>query len=273
MKSSNDRLHFHKVCARCFPKLPEQHRHNCLDVCNHVLSRYHEEGDLCLLPLIVTGDETLIRHYEPERRPQNVEWKQTMSPVKTKFKSQPVTRKVMPILFWDSQGPVVEKLIWRFWVNTEDNCYWMLRCCMTVPENTSINASAWTYLYKNSCSQQHVLICPGISCIYEDLSKSFWTGLLERELQTVQLSATRCSCIAILWVSLVSFAAITLCLVSQRVFIGISVYFVIDSARKLLDTPSYLPSHCVHDLSIPFTWNWILFLLSNPPSPWLHSPA
>jgi len=110
----HDRFHFHKVCARCFPKLPEQHRHNCLDVCNHVLSRYHEEGDLCLLPLIVTGDETLIRHYEPERRPQNVEWKQTMSPVKTKFKSQPVTRKVMPILFWDSQGPVVEKLIWRF---------------------------------------------------------------------------------------------------------------------------------------------------------------
>jgi hypothetical protein len=27
----------------------------------------------------------------------------------------------------------------------------------------------------------------------------------------VQLSATRCSCIAILWVSLVSFAAITYC--------------------------------------------------------------
>jgi hypothetical protein len=34
----------------------------------------------------------------------------------------------------------------------------------------------------------------------------------------------------------VSFAAITLCVASQRVFI---VYFVIDSVRKLLDTPSY----------------------------------
>jgi hypothetical protein len=41
----------------------------------------------------------------------------------------------------------------------------------------------------------------------------------------VQLSATRCSCIAILWVSLVSLAAITLCDASQRVFIV--VYFVI----------------------------------------------
>jgi hypothetical protein len=59
----------------------------------------------------------------------------------------------------------------------------------------------------------------------------------------VQLSATRCCCIAILWVSLVSFAAITLCVASQRVFVVVVVvvvYFVIDSIRKLLDTPSYM---------------------------------
>jgi hypothetical protein len=52
----------------------------------------------------------------------------------------------------------------------------------------------------------------------------------------VQLSANRCSCIAILWVSLVSFAAITLHVACQRVII-VSVYFVIDS---VLDTPSYV---------------------------------
>jgi hypothetical protein len=46
---------------------------------------------------------------------------------------------------------------------------------------------------------------------YKVVTKSFRTGRLERELQMVQLSATRCSCMAILWVSLVSFAAITLC--------------------------------------------------------------
>jgi hypothetical protein len=33
---------------------------------------------------------------------------------------------------------------------------------------------------------------------YESVSKSFRTDRLERELQTVQLSATTCSCIAIL---------------------------------------------------------------------------
>jgi hypothetical protein len=35
-------------------------------------------------------------------------------------------------------------------------------------------------------------------CVYEGVSKSFRTGLLERELQMIQLSANRYSCIAIL---------------------------------------------------------------------------
>jgi hypothetical protein len=55
----------------------------------------------------------------------------------------------------------------------------------------------------------------------------------------LQLFATRCSCIAILCVILVSFAAIMICVASQRMFIVVSVYFVIDSVRKRLDTLSY----------------------------------
>jgi hypothetical protein len=41
----------------------------------------------------------------------------------------------------------------------------------------------------------------------------------------------------------VSFAAITLCVASQRVFVVVVVvvvYFFIDSIRKLLDIPSYM---------------------------------
>jgi hypothetical protein len=55
-----------------------------------------------------------------------------------------------------------------------------------------------------------------------------------------ELSPTRCNCIAILWVILVSFAIITLYVASEQVFIVASVYFVIDSVRQLLDTPSYM---------------------------------
>jgi hypothetical protein len=62
--------------------------------------------------------------------------------------------------------------------------------------------------------------------LYYGVSKSFRTGCLERELQMVQLSATRCSCITTLWVSLFSFAAITFCVTSQQVFIVAVVYFI-----------------------------------------------
>jgi hypothetical protein len=68
---------------------------------------------------------------------------------------------------------------------------------------------------------------------HEGVSKSFWTDRLEIELQMVQLSVTRCSCITILWVSLVSFAAITLFGASERVFIVVSVYFVIDPSTYI----------------------------------------
>jgi hypothetical protein len=92
---------------------------------------------------------------------------------------------------------------------------------------------------QNSTQMVKVLVCSFfIPFCYEGVSRSFRTGRPERELQMVQLSATRYSCIAILWVSLVSFAAIAFSVASQRVFV-IVVYFVIDSVRKLLDTPSY----------------------------------
>jgi len=42
----------------------------------------------------------------------------------------------------------------------------------------------------------------------------------------------------------VTCAVITLCVASQRVFIGVSVYFVIDLVRKRLDTLSYMRLHC-----------------------------
>jgi hypothetical protein len=79
------------------------------------------------------------------------------------------------------------------------------------------------------------------SCVYGGVSKRFRTGRQERELQIVQLSVTRCRFIAILLV-LASFTAITLCVAYQRVIPKLSVYFVIDSVRKLLDTLSYICS-------------------------------
>jgi hypothetical protein len=65
---------------------------------------------------------------------------------------------------------------------------------------------------------------------------------MEPDLQIVKLSATRCSYIAVLWFSLVSFATISVCVASKQVFtvvvvVVVVVYFVIDTVRLLLDAP------------------------------------
>jgi hypothetical protein len=89
--------------------------------------------------------------------------------------------------------------------------------------------------------------------MYEGVSKSFRTGSLERELQMVQLSATWCSCIAILWVRLVSFVAITLCVASQRVFVVV-VYFVVTQSGNFWIKPRvYLTVVAELRASVPLT--------------------
>jgi len=79
-----------------------------------------------------------------------------------------------------------------------------------------------------------------------------------------------------LWVSLVTFATITLCVASQRVFI-IVVYFIINSVWKLLDTHSYelvrrtcipsVHSECVVNMCVAFLegrpWHFHLLGISN----------
>jgi hypothetical protein len=95
----------------------------------------------------------------------------------------------------------------------------------------SVKAQGQLYLYCLSISIITTMLMLK-EYTYEGVSKSFRTGPRERKLQMVQLSATKCSC-------LVSFAAISLCVASQRVITKACVCLIIDSGRKLLDTPSY----------------------------------
>jgi hypothetical protein len=88
------------------------------------------------------------------------------------------------------------------------------------------------------------------------------------ELQMVQLSATRCSCITILWANLVSFAPITLYVASQRVFIFVVVCFVMTQSgnvqiytRICMETSIFgdkisLKLFRVSRFAFPFTMSW-----------------
>jgi hypothetical protein len=84
------------------------------------------------------------------------------------------------------------------------------------------------YAYVCIACSTYIVYTMFMYVMYEGVSKCFRTDRMERELQMVKLSATSCSCISISWVSLVSFAAITLCIASQRVVIVDDGDFVID---------------------------------------------
>jgi hypothetical protein len=103
--------------------------------------------------------------------------------------------------------------------------------------------------------------------IYEGVSRSFRTGRLQRVRQMVQLSANRCSCISVLWFSLVSFAAMIL-YVASRVFIVVVVVYFVDSVRKLLDTSSYTLQCSSASLGPVYPFSRLE--LTSPPSIRLH---
>jgi hypothetical protein len=100
-----------------------------------------------------------------------------------------------------------------------------------------------------------VYVCVCV-CVYDGLSKRFRTGHVE--LQMVQLFATRCSCIAILWVSLVSFSAITLCVASRRVFIVVVISLSTQSGNFWIH-PCILKSVGPRYPGFYFEWSYKFF--------------
>lgn len=97
-------LAYHKICARWVPrKLTDQHKKNRMASALSFLTQYHEDGDE-IFDRIVTGDETWIHHYTPEKKRQSLQWKHTRSPRVQKFKTAESSLKVMATVFWDRQG-------------------------------------------------------------------------------------------------------------------------------------------------------------------------
>jgi hypothetical protein len=121
-------------------------------------------------------------------------------------------------------------------------------------------------------------LCLNKYCVvktYEGVTKSFRTGRLERELQMVQLPATRCSCITILWVSLVSFAAITHYVAPERVFIVVKHIF---RYRLIPETSGYTivwysGGVAPHILKLGTRRRWVIGFTARPLYPWDRAPT
>jgi hypothetical protein len=58
-----------------------------VDACQEILRRYDGDGE-AFLQRIVTGDESSVHFYEPERKRQSMEWRHTSSPKSKKVRVQ-----------------------------------------------------------------------------------------------------------------------------------------------------------------------------------------
>jgi histone-lysine N-methyltransferase SETMAR len=85
-------------------ELKDREKMNRMGLSLQHLLRYAEgEG---MLNRIVPGDESWVRHYQPESKCASVQWKYPSSPSTKIFKvmSRLSAGKVMLTVFWDSQG-------------------------------------------------------------------------------------------------------------------------------------------------------------------------
>jgi hypothetical protein len=108
-------------------------------------------------------------------------------------------------------------------------CLWILNTKLRIRFNSHFYHQCKTHKKRKMLHFSHNKLwrqgLPVMHCsftkyiLYEGVSKSYRSGRLERELQMVQFSANRFSCITALWVSLVSFTRHNpLCCFSMSVY-------------------------------------------------------
>jgi len=77
-------LGYRKVCARRVPKeLTVVQKQQRMEVATQLVRRYEDPS---ILETTVRGDETWVRHYDPESKRQSMEWRHPSSPAENKFK-------------------------------------------------------------------------------------------------------------------------------------------------------------------------------------------
>ena len=93
-----------KVSSCWVPRNVNVHdRHQRVASCQELLDLYTSDNEK-LCRCLVTGDETWIRHWDPESKLESMQFKHVNSPPPKKFRTQPSAGKVLAIIFGDSEG-------------------------------------------------------------------------------------------------------------------------------------------------------------------------
>ena len=99
-------LGYRKVSARWVPRmLTPQMKLQRVQICRELLAKFDEDGE-DFLRQIVTGDESLVHHYDPESKQQSKEFRHKTSLSPKKFKVFSSARKMLLTIIWDSKGVV-----------------------------------------------------------------------------------------------------------------------------------------------------------------------
>lgn len=102
----HEKLGLSKVCARWVPRfLTPIHRSDRVDISQENLHRIQADPDN-FYSRCVTGDETWLRHFDPESKQESMQWKHAQSPPPRKFRTQASAGKVMATIFWDAKGVI-----------------------------------------------------------------------------------------------------------------------------------------------------------------------
>jgi hypothetical protein len=123
---------------------------------------------------IVTGDETLTHHYEPESKHQSMDWKHRHSPTKNKFKTHSTAGKLMLTVFgtWSRDG-----------LNNE-------QCALQCDELKSAIRSQWRGLLSESVVLLHDNACPHtVTHTVENLKKLNFE-VMEHPLYSLDLTSS-----------------------------------------------------------------------------------
>jgi len=114
-------LDIRKVCAKMVPKeLTEEQNQRRVTICQDLLER---QGDI--LGRVITGDETWVHQYDPEKKRQIARWETANSPRLKKFRWPKSRVKTMLLTFFDIRGIVhyefvptgqsTKFTIWKYW--------------------------------------------------------------------------------------------------------------------------------------------------------------
>ena len=100
-------LDLRKVCARWVPHLlTEEQRTQCLK-CAWELLKTYKGCNSQIISTLLTGDETWVHMFEPQRRADNKQWKRKDQKHPCIAKGT-ISLKKMYAIFFNSSGPVVQ---------------------------------------------------------------------------------------------------------------------------------------------------------------------